>query len=104
MAKQTTYLGITPKGERYFQQLVDVGYPNLHSEKRAEWDILHDLMLLGGPVAMSPFLVGGDTILGRAFAHLSERPRGQLIIEGYGKTLHSLIKQGYIGAFRKEPE
>jgi len=99
--KQPTYLAITPKGEKYLRQLVEVGYVNLPLAQRVEWNILHDFT--GDPIPMQAFLAEGrDTILGRTFARLSERTQGQLAIEGYGKTLHSLIKQSYIRAFRLE--
>ncbi len=102
--KQDTYLAITPKGEKYFQQMVEVGYLNLPMRQHIEWDILHDLMGQG-TIKLDDFLAEGrDTILGRTFSRLSERVAGQLAIEGYGKTLHSLIVQRYIKAFRKEPK
>lgn len=103
--KQPIYLAITPKGNQYFQQMVAVGYLNISMHQKTEWDILHDLILRGEPIAMSTFLTEGrDSILGRAFASLSERPHGQLVIDHYGKTLHSLIKQGHVRAFKKLPE
>lgn len=99
--KQPTYLAVTPKGEEYFRQLVATGFTHISPQQRVEWDILHDLTLLDDPVPMSEFLAEGrDTILGRTFSRLSERAHGQLALEGYGHALHSLIKQGYIRAFR----
>lgn len=103
--QQPIYLATTPEGEKYFEQLVAVGYVNLQTTQRVEWNILHDLILQGDPVKMGTFLAEGrDTILGRAFSSLSERPHGQLALEGYGKTLHRLIKEGYIKAFKQEPQ
>jgi hypothetical protein len=101
MTDQRTYLAITPKGEAYFQHLLERGFVNIDPQQRVEWNILHDLMLQGVPVSLSEFLQEGrDTILGRTFSLLSERAHGRLAIEGYGHTLHELIKQGYIKAYR----
>ncbi len=103
-AKQTIYLAVTPKGEKYFDQMVATGYVNLPTTQSVEWNILHDLTLQG-PTRMDTFLTEGrSTILGRKFEFFSGRVHGQLAIEGYGKTLHSLITQGYVRAYRKESD
>jgi len=87
-----TYLSLTPKGETYFRQMVEVGFTKLRGQQHFEWDVLHDLSLQGDDVNMSAFLAEGrDTILGRIFAQSSETTTAH-----YGKTLHSLISQGYI--------
>jgi len=103
MTDQPIYLSITPKGERYFQQLVTEGFTKIKPTQRIEWDILHDLVLSGEEVRMDNFLAEGrSSILGRTFSRLSESTHGLPVIEWYGKTLHSLIKQGYVRAFNKE--
>lgn len=103
--KQPTYIAITPGGEKHLQQMVAVGYTNLPMAQQVEWDILHDLILQGGKVWLRLFLAEGrDSTLGRTFAQLSERPHGRQLTEYYGKTLHNLIKQGHIKAFRKETQ
>lgn len=101
--EQPIYIAITSEGEKHLQQMVAVGYINLSMAQQVEWDILHDLILQGGKAWLRSFLAEGrDTLLGRTFAQISERPHGRQLTEYYGKTLHSLIKQGYIRAFRKE--
>ena len=85
--------------------MVAVGYTNLSITQQVEWDILHDLILQGGKAWLRSFLAEGrDSILGRTFAQISERPQGRQLTEYYGKTLHSLIKQRYIRAFKKEAQ
>jgi len=103
MSKTTkpTYLDITPEGAKYFQQMIAVGYTNLLASQRIEWNILHDLSSAGEPVRMSTFLAEGrDSALGQVFSLLSERAQQPLVLKSYGTTLHRLITQKYVKAYR----
>lgn len=93
------HIVLTEKGQKYLQDMINKGYINLPTEQRFEWDVLQDLEFQGGATKISAFLSEGrDTILGRAFAYVSEDTSRH-----YGKVLHRLIQQGYIKATREAP-
>lgn len=104
MAKrQDIRLAITPKGESYYQKLVDKGYLKVNIEQRTEWDILQDLIYGGSSmgydgIKLADFLAERQgTILGRKLQFFAARgERGQIAAESYGRTLHRLIKEGYV--------
>jgi len=95
--RQDIHIAITPKGENYYQELVAIGYTNISSEQRTAWDILSDL-IGEEDTRLTDFLAErSSTVIGRKLQYFAERgERGQIASESYGRTLHRLIKEGYI--------
>ena len=95
--RQDIHIAITPKGANYYQELVASGYTNINSEQRTAWDIFSDLVD-GEDTRLVDFLAERQgTVVGRKLQYFSERgERGQIASEGYARTLHRLIKEGYI--------
>ena len=95
--RQDIHIAITPKGENYYRELVTSGYTNINTEQRTTWDILSDL-IEGEDTRLIDFLAERHvTVVGRKLQYFSERgERGQIAAESYGRTLHRLIKEGYI--------
>jgi len=95
--RQDIHIAITPKGESYYQELVATGYTTITTEQRTVWDIFSDLMGESDTRLVDFLAERQSTAVGRKLQYFSERgERGQIASESYARTLHRLIKEGYI--------